>query len=220
MCLDEETSRERSHGSKCVLNGGGVLLLVEDDDLAVRAYRSWLRGRPLVVAGSATEARALFLSRSDWVGVIVDAGLPEGSDSGVDLVRWLRARAPGLPLALTSGQDSLEVRVAAPILDVPFFLKVDVTEQFKPFLRRCERYSLTRPERIAEDARERYALTKGEADVLEWVLTHGRTTRYATTRGVSRTTSDKRKAGVLRKTGSSDLLRLALALWKESRDGE
>jgi len=197
-----------------------MMLLVEDDDLAVRAYKSWLRGRPLVVARSASEARDVFLSRAEWAGVIVDAGLPEGSAAGVDLVRWLRARAPGLPLALTSGQDSLEVRVAAPILDVPFFLKIDVIEQFKPFLRRCERYSRTRPERIAEDARERHSLTEGETDVLAWVLTHGRTTSYAKTRGISRTTCDKRKAGVLRKTGSNDLLRLALALWRESRDGE
>lgn len=197
-----------------------MLLLVEDDDLAALAFMRWLRDWPMILSRSAEEAREVFASRTDWIGVIVDAGLPEGSAAGVDLVRWIRERAPGLPIALTSGQDSDEIRIAAPILDVPFLLKLDVPEQFAPFLRRCARYTRTRPERILEDARARFRLKRGEADLLEWLLSRGNSGGYADARSVSRSTYDKRRAGLLRKSGYDDLAPLAIALWKEARDGE
>lgn len=171
-----------------------------------------------MTARSATSAKEIFLSNPNWLGAIVDAGLAEGSDAGVDLVRWIRGRAPGLPLALTSGQDSDAIRIQAPILDVPLFLKLDLPDQFAPFLRRCARYTRTRPERIVDAARLKFHLTEKQADLLAWVIEHGNATGYAMDRRISRTSYDKRRRALLNNTRQTELSTLAIALWKSALD--
>ncbi len=82
---------------------GSSVLVVEDE----AAMRSQLRldladlGYEPRVAGSAAEAQAL-LERERVAGVLLDLVLDEGEDSGLELLRWIRQKHPGLPVVVLS----------------------------------------------------------------------------------------------------------------------
>lgn len=79
-------------------------ILVVDDEPLVR--KTWARGlrrslqAHVLEASSVQEAQALFLS--ERVSVVV-TDIQMGLDSGLDLIRWLRARQSFLPILVVSG---------------------------------------------------------------------------------------------------------------------
>jgi DNA-binding response OmpR family regulator len=106
--------------------GRETLLVVEDDPAVRNLVASSLRreGYQLLLAASAEEALDVVENHSGTIDLLVtDAVMP--GRSGIDLVRELTARQPGLPVILMSGytEDTLPIRdlsKAITLLQKPF----------------------------------------------------------------------------------------------------
>lgn len=99
------------------------VLVVEDNDLVRDMCSTVLResGRSVVATGAVDEALEL-LADDDRFGVVVtDLSLPGGL-SGVELVRAVRERHPGLGIVVTTGR-----------LDDPSTVDASVEIVMKPF---------------------------------------------------------------------------------------
>ena len=88
------------------------VLITEDDPLVGDAVRRALEGASFAadLVTSAEDARAA-VSAESFDLLIVDIGLPQ--DSGLDLVRSLRARGKIVPVLMLTARDGLEDRVSA-----------------------------------------------------------------------------------------------------------
>jgi DNA-binding response OmpR family regulator len=88
------------------------VLITEDDPLVGDAVRRALEGASFAadLVTSAEDARAAVTAESFDL-LIVDIGLPQ--DSGLDLVRSLRARGKIVPVLMLTARDGLEDRVSA-----------------------------------------------------------------------------------------------------------
>jgi DNA-binding response OmpR family regulator len=88
------------------------LLVVEDDELLRDALSAQLRHatHDVVAAPDAQAAIAAF-EAGGVDAVLLDLGLPPGMD-GLQLLDWLRARAPALPVLILTARDGLDDRVA------------------------------------------------------------------------------------------------------------
>ena len=88
-----------------------TILVVDDDDTLLRAYsRSLAESARLFTAATCDEARKI--ARNEHIDVaVVDLRLH--AESGLDLVRDLKATFPNLRILLTSGFLNTEVTVAA-----------------------------------------------------------------------------------------------------------
>jgi two-component system OmpR family response regulator len=86
------------------------LLIVEDDDLLRDAVSAQLSqaGHSLVDAADGAQAQAL-LEANRFDAVILDLGLPKVS--GMELLRWIRARLPALPVLVLTARDGIDDRV-------------------------------------------------------------------------------------------------------------
>jgi len=83
----------------------GRVLVVEDEDAILQLLALLVRrgGAEAVLAGSVAEAQQL----GDGIDVaVVDKNLPDGN--GVDLLRWLRQTAPGVPVLMVTGYANTE----------------------------------------------------------------------------------------------------------------
>jgi two-component system response regulator RegA len=96
---------------KYVGGSGSTILIVDDDDRLLRAYAlqlsRWFR---VVTASNVAEARAV-ASREQPLLAIVDVLL--GGESGIDLVRELKANRPELRVAMISATATLDLAVLA-----------------------------------------------------------------------------------------------------------
>jgi two-component system OmpR family response regulator len=88
------------------------VLITEDDPLVGDAVRRALEGASFAadLVTSAEDARAA-VTAEPFDLLIVDIGLPK--DSGLDLVRALRARGKIVPVLMLTARDGLEDRVSA-----------------------------------------------------------------------------------------------------------
>jgi two-component system OmpR family response regulator len=86
------------------------LLIVEDDDLLRDAVSAQLSqaGHSLMAAADGAQAQAL-LEANRFDAVILDLGLPKVS--GMELLRWIRARLPALPVLVLTARDGIDDRV-------------------------------------------------------------------------------------------------------------
>lgn len=111
--------------------GEGVLLVVMADETEAMDLVKKLggsSGRRVLVARSVAEGWRMFGS-SAVVGVIIDAVLPDGS--GVDLHRWIAARAPRIPSMITGGPED-ELPPYAQLRDGKVVMKPGVDESKLP----------------------------------------------------------------------------------------
>lgn len=199
-----------------------MLLVVEDYEDFATALARRLRAENVAfdLASSATEARARFeeRGREGWTGLLVDPGLPEGSDAGVELLRWIRPRLPGIPAVCVSGQLSVELLTSVNKLGVQFLTKTDTAEQLPWFLSRVSRYVRTRPAAIAARAARDYDLTDAEMRFVAWFLEGGTIDGYLAREGITRSSYDKHRRTTLAKTGDADHVVLAIRLWRAALD--
>ncbi len=88
--------------------GARRLLLVEDDEMLVRLAQRVLGGSDftLDVAGSAEDAQARLRPGAGYDAVLLDIELP--GQSGLDLLRELRAAGDRTPVLILTGRDSDE----------------------------------------------------------------------------------------------------------------
>jgi two-component system response regulator PhoP len=115
-----------------------VLLVVEDDPLALRAILRLVGDRAAQVATSAAEARAAVPTSRAWSGLLVDAGLPEGPMAGIDIVREIRGTGPLIPSAIVTGRLERAVVQAGADLNAMVILKPDVHAGVAHFLARVD----------------------------------------------------------------------------------
>src|SRR6266568_7270481 len=80
-----------------------------------------------LAASSAPEAMTL-LERERIAGVLLDLVLDEGEDSGFDLLTWIRAHHPGLPVIVLSAAqvNSASIRKAYELGASSYFVKGNV----------------------------------------------------------------------------------------------
>jgi two-component system response regulator RegA len=91
-----------------------MVLVVDDDAKLLESYLRAIErvgGKRAIAAASADEARALFRAHRPTV-CIVDMQLP-GGESGIGLIRELRAQDPRAMLVLVTGYGSMEVGAEA-----------------------------------------------------------------------------------------------------------
>ena len=88
------------------------LLVVEDDELLRDALAAQLATARHEVAVAEDGPSAITLFEAGGIdAVVLDLGLPHGMD-GLQLLDWLRARVPALPVLILTARDGIEDRVA------------------------------------------------------------------------------------------------------------
>jgi len=132
----------------------GRVLVVEDEDAILQLLALLVRrgGAEAVLAGSVAEAQQL----GDGIDVaVVDKNLPDGN--GVDLLRWLRQTAPGVPVLMVTGYANTESAAEALRLGAfDYILKpfdvAWVTRRIQLALEHRRLTALTRPEFSDDEA--------------------------------------------------------------------
>ncbi len=105
------------------------LLVVEDDDLLRETLCSLLRRENYVVDEAATGSAALnLLSLYDYNTVILDLVLPEPHIQGTEVLWWIKADFPNLPVIAFSGRARNDVVLKTIELGVDSFLLKYLTD--------------------------------------------------------------------------------------------
>lgn len=204
---------------------GSTPILIVDDNVALGRRLQRLAeavGCSAVTVGTIAAARAQLSSRSDWAGLVLDEGLPEGS--GLTLLADVRASGALMPALIMTGQwwnetlankaFSLGARyVNKPVRATPFerWLRAEVLRPAESA--RFPIASASFERRLAamvEVWRERYVLTLAEADVLMRASRGEPRGAIAAAMDCSIETVRKHCHNLLRKTGDASLLDAAL----------
>ncbi|MDC3961208.1 response regulator [Polyangium jinanense] len=93
------------------MNGGGRLLIIDDDNLFLETYEDLLSAWGYKVESATTRTKALErLDEPGWSVVLVDQKLdgPGGGDDGLDLIAEVGIRAPGAKAILVTAYASNE----------------------------------------------------------------------------------------------------------------
>jgi DNA-binding response OmpR family regulator len=108
---------------------GSVVLVVEDETAMQQQLRIDLHdlGYHPLAASSAPDAMEV-LEKERIAGVLLDLVLDEGEDSGFDLLTWIRAHHPGLPVIVLSAAqvNSAAIRRAYELGASSYFVKGNV----------------------------------------------------------------------------------------------
>jgi DNA-binding NarL/FixJ family response regulator len=198
-----------------------VLLVVDDAPLVLRSAARALEssGLSVVKASTVREARAA-LARCSLDAALVDLEL--GSDSGVSLLREVRATLPRLPLALMSAHELREVTNAASSIDASLYVKPFHVVALAPLLRRAREHMLDRLGPL--DLLPRAAnLTDRERRCLEEHLFHHRSYEdVARELGISRHTAKSYAHRALTKLaiGSAADVRIEIRARRDALFGE
>lgn len=181
------------------------MLVAEDDESLGRALLSHLSRRAVSGVLAATVGKAVEHAKADtrWAAAIVDIGLPDGS--GLDVVRSLRERRPGLPVLVLTGHDDRALANEAQGLGASFAYKPVSVENLDVFLTSA----LVSPaakvaQRVGVFVDER-GLSKREAEIVRLVVAGATRDTLADTLGVTQNTLKKQIRSVLSKAGASSL---------------
>ena len=94
------------------MEGSGAVLLVDDDELWIRACERGFRGMGCTVRAAATVAGAL-AAASEQPPDLVVADIRLGIESGIDLIEPLRRAHPGCSIAMVSAYLSVALTAVA-----------------------------------------------------------------------------------------------------------
>jgi len=166
-------------------------------------------------AGSAAEAIAAVASRSDWTGLIVDIGLPEGRLAGLDLLRTLRETLPDIPAVILTGQMKEDIVDALPLLRADFLRKPAGSEKLAWFLGKVDAHA-RRLDAILERAVKHYELSARQAEIVRWFLERKSVEAYLAHANISRGTFNKHSEAIRAKTGDRTLQDLVARLLSEA----
>jgi DNA-binding NarL/FixJ family response regulator len=187
------------------------ILMVDDDPLVVRALTHVIRQaqREPVVVGTAREARALLSNgESNWAGIIIDIGLPDGS--GLDLLARVRATHPSIPAMVLTGSVDAKAANAAYDLRAQYVIKPVARDRIRRFL--CEAAAheagadlSVHIERSVDASARASGLSEAEHDILRRSALGQDRETIARERSASRLTVDKQVTNLLRLTGDASL---------------
>ncbi len=163
-----------------------TVLVVEDDEAQSRAIERAL-GRRFAVKTAATLAAARArLDDENFIAAIIDVGLPDAGEGGLELLRWLRARYPTVGALVVSARFERELLEAAAELGAFFLAKplsMTVVERW------LENTPTTRREVMLAAAREDYGLSAREFELLRWLVHGGTVDAFARHVGVGEGTA-------------------------------
>lgn len=117
---------------------GRAILVVEDDRLVAGAVSRLLRRtarRPVLVAHSASEAIETLGARDDWSGLVLDVTLGRaGEPTGLDVLRFARARYSTLPIVMLTGRLEHDLVNEAARLRASYLCKPAGPADLRPFV--------------------------------------------------------------------------------------
>ncbi len=172
------------------------VLLVDDEKQALEMYGTVLReeGIPVLLAADARETREVIQGEERLGLVVLDLRLPDAD--GLDLFRWVRKKAPAVPVIILTGYGSVESAVQALKEGAYHYLtKPAEEEQWLSLVKTA----LRRKELEEENAGLRQQLRRagGEGDLIgqsppmieayQWIRTVGPTQAAVLVRGESGT---------------------------------
>lgn len=193
-----------------------MLLLVEDDPMALRTLQRLVGDRATVHAGSALEARAILDGRSDITGCLVDVALPEGPRAGLEVLGWIRDKYAFVPCALVTGSSEPEVLDAAVLLGATIVRKPAVGARLEALLARMDRYAPDETNRaLLRAATNQYRFTPRESEIVAWFVSGLDQSSFLAQKGISRSTFKEHRKHILAKTDDESLERLASRLLHE-----
>jgi two-component system KDP operon response regulator KdpE len=108
---------------------GSAVLVVEDESAMQQQLRIDLHDLGYLPLVSSSAPEAMILLESERIaGVLLDLVLDEGEDSGFDLLTWIRAHHPGLPVIVLSAAqvNSASIRKAYELGASSYFVKGNV----------------------------------------------------------------------------------------------
>lgn len=194
--------------------GPPPLLLVEDEplvaDAIIRALRSLRQTEHVTTVEAALEQLG---SSREWLGAIVDLGLPDGD--GLDVIRHARLVRPLLPILVMTAHDDVRRINEVHRLGAAYSCKpCDVADvlRFVDEARRFERITSAALQRVALELARECGLTRREVDVVVATLTHRDRSEVLDDLDVTENTLKGQIKGVLRKTGHDSMQSLSRAL--------
>lgn len=199
-----------------------IFLIVEDEDLVVRALRKIIRPfGDVVVATDYAQARRIIEEGDDrgWTAMLIDKTLPGGS--GLDLLPIARRRWPLLPIVLMTGFNDDAAANAAHDLDVAYVAKPWTPERVRRFVS----HAASRLARHEFDARiirvvDVWAQTRGlslaETDILRRASLGETQDEIAVARDVADETLRKQIAVLRQKLGCGSLQDAVLRVLREA----
>jgi DNA-binding NarL/FixJ family response regulator len=198
-----------------------IFLIVEDDDLVVRALRKIIKpfGDVVVATDFANGKRIIEGDDRAWTAMLIDKSLPGGS--GIDLLPLARIRWPILPIVLMTGYNDDAAANAAHDLGVAYVTKPWTPERVRRFASQAAS-RLTRPEfdvRILQVV-DAWAQTRGlslaQTDILRRASLGETPEEIAVARDVAEETLRKQIAGLRTKLGCGSLNEAVLRVLREA----
>jgi len=187
------------------------VLVVEDEVLVARAYRRALRPHVSVeIAHTAARARAL-LPSSDWLLLIVDVALPDGS--GLDWLAWAREQGHHNEAIVFSAFQDVELVNRAFQLRARYLVKPCGLDTLLSYVGEV----LDARNANVSQWTKRYGLTEAETELLALAMRGNAREEIAVERGTSPSTTKNQIRSLLSKTGDRSL---ALAVSRLLRERE
>jgi FixJ family two-component response regulator len=202
------------------MGSSGLFLVVEDEvRTATALVRLMRRHRETEAVFSFREAQQALLKRADWIGLVVDIGLPDGS--GLHVISLARERQPLLPVLVLTGRHDPDVINRSHQLRAEFLCKPPRDEDLLAFVRRAiafEKVPDDRLSRVVDELARRHDLTVRETEVVVSALSNARA-QLTEVLGVTENTLKSLVRSVLGKTDYASLDALTKALLRGALDG-
>lgn len=198
-----------------------IFLIVEDDDLVVRALRKIIRpfGRVVVATDFGSAKGIIEGDRDSWTAMLVDKVLPGGS--GIDLIQLARRRWPILPIVLMTGYNDDAGANAAHDLGVAYVAKPWTPERVRRFVSqaasRLKRHEFDlRIIQVVDAWAETRGLSVAQTDILRRASLGETPEEIAKARDASEETVRKQIAGLRSKLGCASLNEAVLRVLREA----
>lgn len=184
-----------------------MLLVVEDDPLGVLLIQEVLGSRECVVARSAGAALLALDDGRAWSGAILDIGLPEGLDVGLEVLRTIRSheRFRRIPCVALTGQFEREIADRASELGAQYVLKPPTVAKLQDFLERTDRGRQRTQVALIDEATSKYGLSRRQAELLGWLLDGRSPKSFCVHAGIEYRTLKDHRRELLAKTGDETL---------------
>lgn len=194
-------------------------LVVEDDPMVARwLVRAFSRFRPVVHAGTVTQARAE-LAKPDLhlVALCTDVNLPDGS--GLDVLRATRELHPRVPALVLTASTQPRVVNNSFLLGASFLSKPTTEESLDTFARRalaCELVDDNRVLRVIEEVAHEWALSDREVELLGLAVADRPRDELADALGVTENTTKTQVKSLLKKSSAKNLDHLVRIVLKRA----
>ncbi len=196
------------------------LLIVEDSEKSAVAIRYVLRGTcTLVFAKSIAEAEAHLTAPGEWIGWIVDIGLPDGS--GLDLVEHWQRKRPAVPvLFFTASNDKRDLNRICALRSLVLTKPVS-PRKIVPFVAHCLNQDANFAPRVSaayEMLVQTREITSAEAAVLGLAIRGLRHEEIEKERGISENTLKAQIGGLMERLDAGSLEDCVIVVYRYAVD--